>query len=429
MIKNEPLLNVEDEVPELEAAELDAVKEEEKKLDCDVVCEGLEQIRKKFGHGSTQEYVYFITDDDGATVKIGESGSFEARLSNLQTANHRDLLVLHRYECNAARPCETALHHLFAPVRKRGEWFRLTEAHMTLIKAILRPKKREATELAPDDDEENEQQRAIKRRKLVFNEFVRLFEDAVPEKAIRDLVHAQLQLRPHLSANDYLPSHTTRQRLLKQRRPAVSEIDVRKQLATRFDRIGVDDPDEQQKLVRLLQYRLFAKSGWKPILPLTTPSAQSIVANLQELYDAELHSLMNTLSAELGLPSVLPMLAGNKAHQKLCEQAQAKLEEEQCKVLPFPPHAGFIRLRVTYDVFSKKADRLLGLCAEIGRLIGARAIRTKNPARAVRTVYSAVYGLYLKRKQNTLHCYRLNFDDKVLSWLRDFEDFITAPSH
>lgn len=74
-------------------------------------------------------YVYFIAAGDDA-IKIGISNEPEARVSEIQTGNHRDVRIVqtrpfaNRYK---ARQFETLLHKRYKHRHLRGEWFNMNE--------------------------------------------------------------------------------------------------------------------------------------------------------------------------------------------------------------------------------------------------------------------------------------------------------------
>lgn len=70
-------------------------------------------------------YVYLIQSNE--FYKIGIANDLKTRLAQLQTGNPTELLILACYEFPNAQAVEIALHQKYKNVRKRGEWFMLTE--------------------------------------------------------------------------------------------------------------------------------------------------------------------------------------------------------------------------------------------------------------------------------------------------------------
>ena len=70
-------------------------------------------------------YVYVIQAASGA-VKIGIAANVQSRLSDLQSANHEKLTVVHTLGFatrRVAQAVEQAMHESYAPYSIRGEWF------------------------------------------------------------------------------------------------------------------------------------------------------------------------------------------------------------------------------------------------------------------------------------------------------------------
>lgn len=71
--------------------------------------------------------VYFIKNKTTNNIKIGRTNDdIETRLSQLQTCNDCELVVLKVIECNS-RIVEAQLHEKFANYHIRGEWYNITE--------------------------------------------------------------------------------------------------------------------------------------------------------------------------------------------------------------------------------------------------------------------------------------------------------------
>lgn len=67
--------------------------------------------------------VYFVQAGDRGPIKIGISKNVNSRISSLQTANSKELVLLGIIESNADENLEAKLHSLFAKDLARGEWF------------------------------------------------------------------------------------------------------------------------------------------------------------------------------------------------------------------------------------------------------------------------------------------------------------------
>lgn len=80
-----------------------------------------------------QQHVYFITD--GEYVKIGISIEVRGRLSGLQTANARPLLVAGVIPYGG-QDFEAALHKKFAHLRAKGEWFKIAPELKSYIEYV-----------------------------------------------------------------------------------------------------------------------------------------------------------------------------------------------------------------------------------------------------------------------------------------------------
>ena len=71
--------------------------------------------------------VYFIKNKITNSIKIGRTNDdIETRLSQLQTGNDCELVVVKVIECNS-RVVEAQLHEKFANYHIRGEWYKITE--------------------------------------------------------------------------------------------------------------------------------------------------------------------------------------------------------------------------------------------------------------------------------------------------------------
>ena len=79
-------------------------------------------------------WLYFLRDRDyltgevGPYVKIGKTDydrPVEERIDDHQTGNPRKVFSIHNMQVNSIDTIETYLHHIFAPVRVHGEWFKM----------------------------------------------------------------------------------------------------------------------------------------------------------------------------------------------------------------------------------------------------------------------------------------------------------------
>jgi hypothetical protein len=77
--------------------------------------------------------IYFIQAGENGPIKIGRSNNPEDRLSQLQTANYNDLVLLWKYD-EEEDYAESDLHDYYKEEKIRGEWFRPTENILDFIK-------------------------------------------------------------------------------------------------------------------------------------------------------------------------------------------------------------------------------------------------------------------------------------------------------
>lgn len=82
----------------------------------------------------TNGFVYFITDGDRGTVKIGFSTDPKSRMASLQTSTPSKLELLATIEGDMQT--ERQLHQRFAEYRVSGEWFRLADDLVEFIESI-----------------------------------------------------------------------------------------------------------------------------------------------------------------------------------------------------------------------------------------------------------------------------------------------------
>lgn len=88
-----------------------------------------------------QCYVYFIRQGD--MVKIGRARNVSARLGNLQTAHHTELMLVGCILADEAK--EVEIHNQFREHRVRGEWFRLDADLIRFIATLPAFEDREPT--------------------------------------------------------------------------------------------------------------------------------------------------------------------------------------------------------------------------------------------------------------------------------------------
>lgn len=81
----------------------------------------------------SQSFVYFILDATNGMVKIGKAGAPVKRLSSLQTATSAELELAGLLAGGVT--LEREIHEHFAESRVRGEWFRVTNELIDLVKA------------------------------------------------------------------------------------------------------------------------------------------------------------------------------------------------------------------------------------------------------------------------------------------------------
>lgn len=69
--------------------------------------------------------LYTVYEPETGHTKIGISKNPRDRLTHLQTANPRPLLMPYVFNCEDASQSERALHAAFRRCRVRGEWFKV----------------------------------------------------------------------------------------------------------------------------------------------------------------------------------------------------------------------------------------------------------------------------------------------------------------
>ena len=81
------------------------------------------------------EMIYFFIEDTDELVKIGRAKDIERRRRNLQTGNHRKLLLLGWIRTSDDVQVERDIHEHFNVLRGRGEWFYLDPADVLPVLA------------------------------------------------------------------------------------------------------------------------------------------------------------------------------------------------------------------------------------------------------------------------------------------------------
>jgi hypothetical protein len=390
-------------------------KDEEEHPDFDYVCAGLERIKEQFGSGNGQEYVYFM--DDGYAVKIGQTGDLHKRRAGVQTGNPRPVVVVHKYECNQARPCELALQQLFSHVHTNGEWFFLTELHMGLIKAILKPRKHEI--VAPDRISDDKQQR-LNKRKRAFAEFVASFSDVLDAREVHNFLQNRAILTHDATAAEEYIRDTLTPIFSHSRRSYVVAQSLQTSFETTYENMGplfskfgdVDlDRYEKERLIRLLQYRLFSKGGWKPTQEVHTARGLALMHSLRASYDPLIFALVDDLLGNLGLSSALP--PGD-----IPEIAQGKF------VVTFWDRR-LSCIGIEPAVFSANTQNLKLICSKLRRICKSRQKKDNDVIVDVRGTVAIVFGALLRKTNGIIKgktkLYWIQHDTRDLAWIRNFE--------
>ncbi len=81
------------------------------------------QVPRRRRNGRDAGWCYLIGYGEGEPFKVGRTYSIENRLNNLQSGNHRELLVLVGFETRIPHDAERHLQMRFAAHCIRGEWF------------------------------------------------------------------------------------------------------------------------------------------------------------------------------------------------------------------------------------------------------------------------------------------------------------------
>jgi hypothetical protein len=343
----------------------------------------------------------------------------------MQSNNRLPLKVVHKYECNAARECEAALHDLFSHVHERGEWYRLTQMHMDAIKVILKPLRRDKhvgckQEVLAGQEHERE----VKRRKHNFEKATRSYLEVASEDEIRDVLSACFQ--PREESVKFMGQSELRTQVRWQMAPVFKMLDP-----------GFTKPEDQERLMRLLQYRLFSKMAWLPAGQVS-PEKQSMILGLQKLFDPRVDNALGELLAELGLASVLPPPLKDQKQKTAADDAQKKLRDEGYRV-PESDYIwkGFIRYRIPLLTFKTKNEQLLRLCAAVVQCAGMPPFMGKqgklSSVHAVRSLVTGLFGIRVRKNERyngeadeEKRFFWLETDFRVLCWLRDFEEILNS---
>lgn len=81
---------------------------------------------------SEESFLYFIEALQTGFIKIGRSKDPERRLSQLSTGNPSELVILGKI--SGGLELEAELHKIFTHLRKRGEWFKVSDELRSFIK-------------------------------------------------------------------------------------------------------------------------------------------------------------------------------------------------------------------------------------------------------------------------------------------------------
>jgi len=90
----------------------------------------LVEMQRQIDSGKTG-YIYFITNPEAATVKIGYATDVRRRLESLQTGNHVPLLLYSGFP--APPQTERVLHRALSEFKIINEWFRHSDEVEQLI--------------------------------------------------------------------------------------------------------------------------------------------------------------------------------------------------------------------------------------------------------------------------------------------------------
>jgi hypothetical protein len=138
--------------------------------------------------------IYFIQASDGA-VKIGRAINVHTRMSNLQTAHAKELVLLRSIEGGAVEEWEC--QYAFKEARIRGEWFEFREEMMTFQPlgrskiSLLQEyrKRRESSKISIDDNLVSFVRDCVRRHTLKQKDIARLM-NLSPSSLSRKLAQA-----------------------------------------------------------------------------------------------------------------------------------------------------------------------------------------------------------------------------------------------
>jgi len=166
---------------------LEPKSEDEFGTQLDILHDGLQAIRNRHPPCVNGNCVYFVTD--GYLTKIGTTGFIKPRLSTIQTNNGLYVKLHHKYDCLEAKMCEDELHILFEQQHEHGEWYRLSDAHLGLLKAVLKPRRFEV----PLEDTDTCEKRVAKRQKRSIEALASNFPNLVNAADVRAFLSERAQ--------------------------------------------------------------------------------------------------------------------------------------------------------------------------------------------------------------------------------------------
>lgn len=79
----------------------------------------------------------YILHSENDFYKIGRSINPHNRLKQLQTGSNKKLRLLYYLKVQNMIKAERSLHAIFSAGRKQGEWFKLTDRDVELLKKIF----------------------------------------------------------------------------------------------------------------------------------------------------------------------------------------------------------------------------------------------------------------------------------------------------
>lgn len=90
---------------------------------------------KKWGPG----YVYLMRAEGTDFYKIGHATNVERRWYGIDAACPLPVVIIHKTYVDCQTEGERYWHRLYRKCRVKGEWFKLTENHVALFKAVNGP--------------------------------------------------------------------------------------------------------------------------------------------------------------------------------------------------------------------------------------------------------------------------------------------------